>query len=161
MTEITNLHEKRGCLKTRHPLFSCHLCSLNFVFLSRSNKFRVFPKYSILTWRKTMNMAENAVFGGISSVFRMFCDFPCHFLDVERNGEEGKVHFDLVFSHVAEPLVVHAGLHLSEYGFRFDVPPSSVHEHLLRGKPFGGLALVFPEPVIYLYYSSIHLRLVA
>ena len=41
-----------------------------------------------------------------------------HFLYVEGNGEEGKVHSDLVFAEVPEPFVLHVCLHLPEIRFR-------------------------------------------
>ena len=47
--------------------------------------------------------------------FRCFCG---PFLDVEGDGEEGKVHCDLVFAEVSEALVVHVVLHLPEHGLR-------------------------------------------
>ena len=59
-----------------------------------------------------------AKMGRISSVSGGFCDFCGHFLDVEGDGEEGKVHGDLVFAEVAEAFVVHVVLHLPEHGLR-------------------------------------------
>ena len=59
-----------------------------------------------------------AKMGRISSVSGGFCDFCGHFLDVEGDGEEGKVHGDLVFAEVAEAFVVHVALHLPEHGLR-------------------------------------------
>ena len=38
----------------------------------------------------------------IFCVFCAFCRFCCPFLDVECDGEEGKVHCDLVFPEVSE-----------------------------------------------------------
>ena len=57
--------------------------------------------------------------GCISAVSGGFCHFCGHFLDVEGDGEEGKVHSDLVFAEVAEALVMHVVLHLPEHGLRF------------------------------------------
>ena len=61
--------------------------------------------------------------GRIFPVFGLFRYFRTHFLYIEGNGEEGKVHRDLVFAEVPEAAVCHVGLHLSEDGFRFNAPP--------------------------------------
>ena len=54
--------------------------------------------------------------GRISAVLGVFRPFCGPFLDVECDGEEGKVHGDLVFAEVAEALVLHVVLHLPEHG---------------------------------------------
>ena len=64
----------------------------------------------------------------IFPVFGLFRYLSAHFLDVEGNGEEGKVHRDLVFAEVSEAAVCHVELHLSEDGFGFDTSSSPVSE---------------------------------
>ena len=56
--------------------------------------------------------------GPVSAVSGGFFHFSGHFLDVERDSEEGKVHRDLVFAEVAEAFVMHVILHLLEHGLR-------------------------------------------
>ena len=63
-----------------------------------------------------------AKMGRIPSVSGGFCHYSGHFLDVEGDGEEGKVHGDLVFAEVAEALVLHVVLHLPEHGLRLYGP---------------------------------------
>ena len=70
--------------------------------------------------------------GCVSPVFGLIRYFGAHFLDVESNGEEGKVHCDLVFSEVTEAAVCHVELHLPEDGLRLDASPASVSESILR-----------------------------
>ena len=69
--------------------------------------------------------------GRISAVAGGFCHFCCHFLDVEGDGEEGKVHRDLVFAEVSEALVVHVVLHLPEHGLGLYGSPGAVFESFL------------------------------
>lgn len=54
----------------------------------------------------------------VSRHIPLFSYFCGHFLNVESNGEEGKVHGDLVFAEVAEPFVLHVVFHLPEDGLR-------------------------------------------
>ena len=54
--------------------------------------------------------------GCVSPVIGLLCYFSAHFLDVEGNGEEGKVHSDVVLAEVTETAVCHVELHLTEYG---------------------------------------------
>ena len=56
---------------------------------------------------------------------------PGVFLDVEGNGEEAKVHIDLVLAPVPEPLVVLVEFHLPEDGLRLCRPLAPVHQPLL------------------------------
>ena len=56
-----------------------------------------------------------SIYGHIA-LFQQFCG---HFLDVEGNGEEGKVHCYLVLAEVLETFVLHVVLHLSEDRFWF------------------------------------------
>ena len=70
--------------------------------------------------------------GRISPVFGLFRYFRTHFLYIEGNGEEGKVHRDLVFAEVPEAAVCHVELHLSEDGFRLNASSTSVFEPILR-----------------------------
>ena len=52
--------------------------------------------------------------------------FCHHFLYVEGNGKEGKVHIDLVYTGMAKTMVRHVVFHLSEYRFRLDTSPASM-----------------------------------
>ena len=70
--------------------------------------------------------------GRIFPVFGLFRYFRTHFLYIEGNGEEGKVHRDLVFAEVPEAAVCHVGLHLSEDGFGFYASSSAVFESFFR-----------------------------
>ena len=93
--------------------------------------------------------------GRISPVFGLFCYLRAHFLDVEGNGKEGKVHCDLVFAEVTEAAVCHVELHLSEDGFRLDASSPSVLKSFLRGQQFACFSFVLVEPVVYLDRSSV------
>ena len=72
--------------------------------------------------------------GCISAFSGRFCHHRGHFLDVEGDGEEGKVHGDLVFAEVSEALVVHVVLHLPEHGLRLYGPPGAVFEPFVGGE---------------------------
>ena len=74
--------------------------------------------------------------------------FSGHFLDVEGNGKEGKVHGDLVLTEVAEAFVVHVVLHLSEDRLRLYGTLGAVLKSFFRGQPLARLALVFHEAVV-------------
>ena len=80
--------------------------------------FCVLSVHSILMRERPSCDGTMAKMGRISSVSGGFCDYCSHFLDVEGDGEEGKVHGDLVFAEVAEALVMHVVLHLPEHGLR-------------------------------------------
>ena len=99
--------------------------------------------------------------GRISPVFGLFCYFRAHFLDIEGNGEEGKVHCDLVFAEVAEAAVCHVELHLTEDGFRLDASSSPVFQSLFRCQQFTCFPFVLVESVIYLDCASVAPGLVA
>src|SRR3712207_8449764 len=58
-----------------------------------------------------------------TTLFRSFCT---HLFYIEGNGQEGKVHKDLVLSKMSETFVVHIVFYLSEHGFRFYTSLSSV-----------------------------------
>ena len=88
--------------------------------------------------------------GRIFPVYGLFRYFRAHFLDVEGNGEEGKVHCDLVFAEVTEAAVCHIELHLSEDCLRFDTSSPSVFESFLRGQQFACLSFIFVESMVYL-----------
>ena len=55
-------------------------------------------KIAIQTLHETENMANTG------PLYRLF-QLSTHFLQIEGNGKEGKVHFDLVFSKMSESLV--------------------------------------------------------
>ena len=93
-------------------------------------------------------MKKRAVIMVVSSVIGLFCYFPTHFLQVEGDGEESKVHGDLVFAEVTEPFITHIVFHLAENGFGFDTSSASVFQPFFGGKEFTGLFLILVEPVI-------------
>ena len=93
--------------------------------------------------------------GRISPVFGPFRYLSTHFLDVEGNGEEGKVHRDFVFAEVSEASVCHIELHLSEDGFGFDTPASSMFESFFGCEQLPGFAFVFVQPMVYLDCASV------
>lgn len=99
--------------------------------------------------------------GCISPVFGLFRYLGAHFLDVEGDGEEGKVHCDLVFAGVAEASVCHVELHLAEDGLRFDAASSPVPEAFLGCQQFTCFSFIFVEPMVYLDGSSVALRFIA
>ena len=85
--------------------------------------------------------------GCISAVSGGFCHFCGHFLDVEGDGEECKVHGDLVFAEVPEALVVHVVLHLPEHGLGLYGSLGAVFEPFLGVEVFPCPLLVGDEPV--------------
>ena len=86
--------------------------------ISGGDFLSVFPIEGILMVLKVNHNEKTVKIRLVSAVSGRFCHFCGHFLDVECNGEEGKVHGDLVFTEVAEALVVHVVFHLPEHGFR-------------------------------------------
>lgn len=87
-------------------------------------------------------------------------EFAAHLLDIEGHGKEGKVHRDLVIPEVAETPVCHVILCLSEDSLRLDAALSSPPDTFLGSEPFPCLSLVFSQPVVDLYDSSVCLCLV-
>ena len=84
------------------------------------------------------------------SVFLTFLRrHPGVFLDVEGNGEETKVHIDLVLAPVSEPLVLLVEFHLTEDGFRLYRPPAPVHQSLLAEQLLPCTLFVFPQMVVH------------
>ena len=73
-------------------------------------------------------MKKRAIIGVISSIIGLFCYLATHFLQIEGDGEEGKVHADLVFTEVTEPFISHVVFHLAENGLGFNTSSSSVLE---------------------------------
>ena len=59
---------------------------------------------------------------GAPSFFRL----STHFLQIEGNGKEGTVHFDLVFSKMSGLFVAVVSLHLSKDRLWFDAPTTSM-----------------------------------
>ena len=80
--------------------------------------------------------------GCIFPVFGLFRYLRAHFPDVEGNGEEGKVHRNLVFSKVAEAAAYHVELHLTEDGLGFDAPSAPVFESSLGFSRKNSLSLL-------------------
>ena len=52
-------------------------------------------------------MKKRAIIGVISSIIGLFCYLATHFLQIEGDGKEGKVHGDLVSAEVTEPFISH------------------------------------------------------
>ena len=99
--------------------------------------------------------------GRIFPVFGLFRYFRTHFLYIEGNGEEGKVHRDLVFAEVPEAAVCHVGLHLSEDGLGLYTPSPPVSDTFLRCEQFAGFSFVLVEAVVYLDCPPVAFGLVA
>jgi hypothetical protein len=74
--------------------------------------------------------SQNKAFYAIkeeSQAFQIYFSYSCtHFLKIESYGEEGKVHYDLVFSKMSETFVCHVIFHLPENSLRLDVPIMNV-----------------------------------
>ena len=101
-------------------------------------------KIAIQTLYETENMANTG------PLYRLF-QLSTHFLQIEGNGKEGKVHEDLILSKMAETFVIHIVFHLSEHGFRFYASLSSVFQPFLGAELLFGFLPVFSEPVIQFY----------
>ena len=86
-------------------------------------------KIAIQTLHETENMANTG------PLYRLF-QLSTHFLQIEGNGKEGKVHFDLVFSKMSESFVAVVSLHLPKDRLWFDAPTTSMLYSILRCQPF-------------------------
>ena len=62
----------------------------------------------------------------IPSLIVLFCYLGTHFLEIESDGKECKVHVDLVFAEVAEPFISHVVFHLTENSLGLYAPSSPV-----------------------------------
>ncbi len=93
--------------------------------------------------------------GCISPDFGLFSRLRAHFLYVEGNGEEGKVHCDLVFSEVPEAAVRHVEFHLAEDGLGFYASSPAMPDPILRGEQLPCFASVFVQPVVHFNYSLV------
>ena len=80
-----------------------------------------------------------------------FCQFCTHLFYIEGNGQEGKVHEDLVLSKMPEAFVVHVVFNLSEHGFRFYASLPSVFQTFPEAEQLFSFPLVFPKSVIQFY----------
>ena len=81
-------------------------------------------------------------------IHTFFYHFCTHFLYIEGNGKEGKVHEDLVLSKMAETFVVHIVFYLSEHYFRFYTSLSSVFQSFLGTQQLFGFLPVSSKSVI-------------
>ena len=81
-------------------------------------------KIAIQTLYETENMANTG------PLYRLF-QLSTHFLQIEGNGKEGKVHFDLVFSKMSESFVSVVGFHLTENSLGLYTSSSSVPDTFL------------------------------
>ena len=84
-------------------------------------------------------------------VHTFFCHFCTHLFYIEGNGQEGKVHEDLVLSKMSETFVVHIVFYLSEHGFRFYTSLSSVFQSFLGAEQLFGFLPVSSESVVQFY----------
>ena len=71
-------------------------------------------------------MKKRAIIGVISSIIGLFCYLATHFLQIEGDGEEGKVHVDLVLTKMPEPFISHVVFHLAEDCLRLYASSSPV-----------------------------------
>ena len=71
-------------------------------------------------------MKKRALIGVISSIIGSFCYLATHFFQIEGDGEEGKVHVDLVLTEVTEPFITHIVFHLAEDCLRLYASSSPV-----------------------------------
>ena len=102
--------------------------------------------YMVSHWLKiaiqTLHDTENMV--NTDPLCRLF-RLSTHFLQIEGNGKEGKVHFDLVFSKISESFVAVVSLHLSKDRLWFDAPTTSMLYSNLRCQPiWSELLQIFP-----------------
>lgn len=125
------------------------------LYLSGGHFLRYLVMYPINKRGNSDSDGKTAKIGSISVVFYGFGYDGGHFLDVEGDCEEGKVHSDLVFAEVSEAAVCHIKLHLPEYGFRFNASSASMLEPFFGREPLPGFPLVFVQPMIDLDYSSV------
>ena len=105
-------------------------------------------KIAIQTLHETENMANTG------SLYRLF-QLSTHFLQIEGNGKEGKVHIDLVFANMTEASVRHIVFHLSENSLGFYASPASMPYPLLRSKQFTRLFLVGFQMVVTLNHTFV------
>ena len=77
-----------------------------------------------------------------------FIDFRAHFLYVESNCKESKIHLDLVHTEVPEAFVVHVVFHLSEDGLWLYASFPPIFYSFFRSKSFRGLLSVFGKTVV-------------
>ena len=102
--------------------------------------FGFYPKYSILGAQKFDFMIKSAILGIIFPIIGWFCYLSGHFLEIKGNGEEGKVHSDLVFAEVAEASVMHVVFHLAENGLGLYASSSPVFASFFGCESFGSLS---------------------
>lgn len=84
-------------------------------------------------------------------IYPLFIHLGTHLFYIEGDGQEGKVHKDLVLSKMTEALVVHVEFYLSKYSFRFYTPLPSVFQSFFGTEKFPGFLFVYPESVIQFY----------
>ena len=101
-------------------------------------------------------MKKQVIIGVIPSIIGLFCYFATHFLQIESNGKEGKVHGDLVLAKMSEPFITHVVFDLAENGFGFDTSSASVFQSFFGGKKFTSLFLILVEAVIDFQGSPVY-----
>ena len=98
------------------------------------------PKYWILGEQNLDSAIKSAILGVVSPIIGWFHYYSGHFLDVKGNGEEGKVHRDLVFAEVTEASVVHIVFHLAENGLGLYASSTPVFASFFGCESFGSLS---------------------
>ena len=111
-------------------------------------------KIAIQTFHDTENMVNT---GPLCRLFRL----STHFLQIEGNGKEGKVHIDLVFTSMAETSVRHVVFHLSKNGFWFYASPAPMSHPRLGGEQLSCSFLVGFQTVVSLNHASVAIGLEA
>lgn len=122
-----------------HILFFCFpLCD----FGPNLSPSAIFTFFAPFTLYRCLSGSHGAEFRSVIRKKRLALALCGHFLYVEGNGEEGKVHSDLVFTEVPEPFVLHVCLHLPENRFRLCASFPPVPDSLLRCQPLSRISLV-------------------
>ena len=84
-------------------------------------------------------------------IYTLFIHLGTHLFYIEGDGQEGKVHKNLVLPKMTEALVVHVEFYLSKYSFRLYTPLPSVFQPFFGTEKFPGFLFVYPESVIQFY----------
>ena len=118
--------QMRVC-QNRHILFLCSPPDFIFPAVFRYKKS---GNLSLVCNCRLASTLEKSYEGYYTKEKGLSCGLfhlSAHFLQIEGNGKEGKVHIDLVFSKMSEAFVMVVSLDLSEDRLRLNAPPSPVH----------------------------------
>ena len=105
-------------------------------------------KYSILAKQECAEHEKYDMKSLFCVIFPLFFGDFAHFLHVEGNGKEGKVHFNLVHSKVAKSFISHVVFHLTEDRLWLNASSPSVFYPLFGKKSFTSLFPVPFHPVV-------------